>query len=100
MAGLDHQQTIDLCEDPGESFRDVSGDPVTPERLREIAALADSLFDQSTLEEKVWDTLHLPAHVSARRLSRLSQPERAEILLRLPAHLTEELVSILPVSVV
>lgn len=99
MAKPDHQELIDLCEDPHETLEGVGGDPATAERLEQVAELADSLFFQSTLEEKVWDTLHLPTRISARRLSRLPEPERTEILSQLPPRLTEELASLLPATV-
>ena len=95
----DHQEVIALCEDPHEVFDDVLGQPASPERLDQVAELADSLFHQAPTEEKVWDTLHLPANISARRLARLSERERTYILSRLPPHLADELTRILPINV-
>ena len=98
MAGANHEEIIALCEDPTQTFDDVSGETATPKRLNQISELSDSLFYQCGLDEKVWDTLHLPVHISVRRLARLSHPERTEILSRLPSDLAEEIASLLPVG--
>ena len=94
-----HQEIIALCESPDETFDDVSSHPATDESLEQIAQLADSLFQQASLEEKVWDILHLPPSVTARRLARLPEQERMTILSELPADLVEELRSQLPIGV-
>ncbi len=94
-----HQEIIALCEDPRETFDDISSHPATAERLEEIARLADSLFSQGSPEDQVWDTMHLPLHISAERLSRLSEPQRSDILAQLPTDLAEQLIDILPVSI-
>lgn len=99
MAGLDYEEIIALSEDPSVTFDDVPGRPPTPEEIEQIAALADTVFCQSSLATQIEVVLHWPVHLSARRLALLSEGERAEILACLPAALAGEVVSLLPMGI-
>lgn len=99
MGKLDHEEIIALCEDPNVSFDDVRSRPATPEERAWLADLADSLFYQCSLEEQIGDTRELPAHISARRLARMSDRERSAILSLMPTDLAKEITALIPASV-
>ena len=99
VAELDYQEIIALSEDPDVSFDDVGGRPPTPEELDDLAKFADSMFYQRPLEKQIGDIRDLPIHISVRRLSRMPNDKRTDILSQLPSDLAEELVSLLPIGV-
>lgn len=96
MARLDYEEIIAIAEDP--LAEEDPGQPASVESLEQVARLADVLFFQVPLEEKIDHILHIPADISARRLARMSDRERAEILTHLPTGLVERIVALLPVS--
>ena len=99
MTRLDYQEIIALSEDPDVTFDDVRGRPPTPEELDDLAEFADFLFYQRPIEKQIRDMLDLPVQISVRRLARMSDDGRTEILSRLPADLAEEIRSLLPMGV-
>ena len=100
MTKLDYEEIIELSEETGVTLEDVADEPATPEDLERVAAMADTIFRQSSLETRIKVTRGWPAHVSARRLALLSGREREEILSHLPSDLAEKIISLLPVAVV
>ena len=96
---LDYQEIVALSEDANVSFDDVRGRAPTPEELDDLAEFADSIFYQRPLDKQIGDIVDLPIHISVRRLSRMPNNERAEILSHLPSDLAEEIVSQLPIGV-
>lgn len=99
MTELDYQEIIALSEDPDVSFDDVRGQPFTAEQHEELAEFSDSIFYQCTLEVQVRSVIGMSVDISARRLARMSDEERAEILSYVPTNLADEIVSLLPVGV-
>ena len=99
MTELDYKEIIALSEDPNVSFDDVRGRSFTPEELDELSEFADSIFYECTLDVQVRSVIGMPISVSVRRLARMSDDERTEILSRVPAELADEIVSQLPVGV-
>ena len=81
---MDYQEIIALSESPDETFDEVPGRPPTSEELELVAEVADAVFCQGSLEEKIRITRAWPAPISARRLALLSAEERAKILVQLP----------------
>jgi len=77
--------------------RESRGRPASPQALDLVAEVADALFLQCPFDEKIEDILHFPAEISARRLAKMTDRERAEILSHLPTRLVEEITSLLPV---
>ncbi len=99
MTELEYQETIALSEDPGVSFDDVEGRPFTDEELDELSEFADSIFYGCTSDVQVRNVIGMPVHLSHRRLARMSEEERDEILSRLPAALADDIASQLPITV-
>ena len=99
MPELDYEEIIALSEDPDVSLDDVRGRPFTPEELDELSEFADSIFYECTLDVQVRSVIGMPIGVSVRRLARMSDDERTEILSQVPAELADEIVSQLPVGV-
>ncbi len=96
MTKLDYEEIIALSEDP-EGDED-PGQPSSVESLERVAEVADALFYECPFEEKIEHILYFPTDISARRLARMSDQERAEIYSRLPSELVEEITKQLPVS--
>lgn len=99
MIELDYQEIIALSEDPGVSFDDVEGRPLTAEEPDELSEFADSVFYGCTSNVQVRNVIRMPVHVSVRLLARMPEEARAAILSRLPADLADEIVSQIPVTV-
>lgn len=91
---------IALCEDPAEDFRDVSGRPPTPEEVAMVESIADAMFFRRPPEGRIDDIVHLPAHVSARLLAQMPTADREYVLSCLPSHLSDDILSLLPVGTV
>ena len=99
MTELDYQEIIALSEDPNVSFDDVRGRAPTPKELDDLAQFTDSIFYQRPLDKQIGDIVDLPIHISVRRLSRMPNNERADILSHLPSDLAKEVVSLLPIGI-
>ncbi len=80
MTELDYEEIIALSEDPTVTSEEVRGQPPSPESLQQVADLADELFYQCPFEEKIEDILHFPVEISARRLAKIPESERTELL--------------------
>ena len=95
----DYQEIIALSEDPEVSFEDIRGQPFTAEEYSELAEFADSIFYDSSLDVQISHVIGMPIHVSVRRLSRMSDDQRKELLSHVPSDLADEITSLMPVGV-
>lgn len=98
MVEPDYQEAMALSEEPDLTGGD-RGQPFDSDRHAELADFADSIFYKCSLDEQVEITRCLPAHVSARRLARMPDRRRRDILSPLPSDLAEEISNLLPVAV-
>lgn len=99
MNEREQQEIIALSEDPEVSFEETPGRPPTAEEREWVADLADSLFDQCSLAEKVEELSDLPVDIALRRIARQTPGDQAKILSRLPADLALAVGSLLPSGV-
>ena len=97
---MNEAEIIALCEDPDVEFDDTPGRPPTPEEGALVVALADSMFFKRPFDKQIEDLLHVPPHVSARRLAQMPAADRNRLLSHVPEQLAEAIVSRLSVGVV
>ena len=95
MARLDYEEIISLTEDP--LAEEDPGRPASVESLEQVAKIADALFYQCPLEEKIKHIRYFPAEISAGRLAGMPDQERSEILSHIPSRLVEEIMALMPV---
>lgn len=90
---MDYQEVIALFEDPDVSFENVRGQPFTADRYAWLAEVADSVFYQCALDVQVRSVMGMSVDISVRRLARMSDSERTEILSHVPTDLADEIIS-------
>lgn len=90
---MDYQEIIALSEDPDVSFENVRGQPFTADRYAWLAEVADSVFYQCGLDVQVRSVMGMSVDISVRRLARMSDTERTEILSHVPTDLAVEIIS-------
>lgn len=88
---MDYREIIALSEDPDVSFEDVRGQPFTADRYAWLAEVADSVFYQCALDVQV-RSVSMSVDISVRRLARMSDTERTEILSYVPTDLADEII--------
>ncbi len=95
----DYEAIIAVSEDPSVTSEDVRGHAPSADSINQVADISDTLFYRRPLEKQIADILQIPTHISARRLARMADREREQIVSHLTVDLAKEIISILPVSV-